>query len=56
MPFATALTMLQGGRLEMARQNALRLHRQVSYENEYNGLVLDDTEADRIADEFDRRQ
>jgi ribulose-5-phosphate 4-epimerase/fuculose-1-phosphate aldolase len=49
MPFATALALLQGGRLEMASQNALRFHRQVAYENEYNGLVLDDAEAQRIA-------
>ena len=49
MPFATALALLQGGRLEMASQNALRFHRQVAYENEYNGLVLDDAEAERIA-------
>jgi ribulose-5-phosphate 4-epimerase/fuculose-1-phosphate aldolase len=50
MPFATALTMLQGGRLEMAHQNALRFHRQIAYDNEYNGLVLDAAEANRIAD------
>jgi len=50
MPFATALTMLQGGRLEMAHQNAVRFFRQIAYENEYNGLVLDDAEANRIAD------
>jgi ribulose-5-phosphate 4-epimerase/fuculose-1-phosphate aldolase len=49
MPFATALALLQGGRLEMASQNALRFHRQVAYENEYNGLVLEDAEAERIA-------
>lgn len=49
MPFATALALLQGGRLEMASQNALRFYRQVAYENEYNGLVLDDAEAERIA-------
>lgn len=49
MPFATALALLQGGRLEMASQNALRFHRLVAYENEYNGLVLDDAEAERIA-------
>jgi ribulose-5-phosphate 4-epimerase/fuculose-1-phosphate aldolase len=49
MPFATALTMLQGGRLEMAHQNALRFYRQVAYDNEYNGLVLDEGEAERIA-------
>lgn len=50
MPFATALTMVQGGRLEMAHQNCLRFHRRIAYENEYNGLVLDDTEGNRIAD------
>jgi ribulose-5-phosphate 4-epimerase/fuculose-1-phosphate aldolase len=33
----------------MASQNALRFYRQVAYENEYNGLVLDDAEAERIA-------
>lgn len=49
MPFATALCILQGGRLEMASQNALRFFRQVAYENQYNGLVLDDAEAQRIA-------
>ena len=49
MPFATALALLQGGRLEMASQNALRFHRQIAYENEYNGLVLDDAEAERVA-------
>ncbi len=48
MPFATALTLLQGGKLEMASQNALRFYRQIAYENEYNGLVLDDAEAERI--------
>jgi ribulose-5-phosphate 4-epimerase/fuculose-1-phosphate aldolase len=49
MPFATALALLQGGRLEMASQNALRFYRQVAYDNEYNGLVLDDAEGERIA-------
>lgn len=49
MPFATALTLLEGGRLEMAHQNALRFHGQVAYEDEYRGLVLDDREAERIA-------
>ena len=49
MPFATALCLLQGGRLEMASQNALRFYRQIAYDNEYNGLVLDDAEGERIA-------
>lgn len=49
MPFATALALLQDGRLEMASQNALRFYRQVAYERQYNGLVLDDAEGRRIA-------
>ena len=49
MPFATALTLVEGGRLLMASQNALRFHNQVAYEDAYNGLVLDDAEARRIA-------
>ena len=49
MPFATALTMLEGGRLEPASQNALRFYGKVAYDEEYNGLVLDDAEGDRIA-------
>ena len=49
MPFATALTMLEGGRLEMASQNALRYFGQVAYDDHYNGLVLDDREGERVA-------
>ncbi len=52
MPFATALTMLQGGRLEMAHQNALRFFGLVAYDDQYNGLVLDDREGERIARRF----
>lgn len=49
MPYATALSMLDGGRLEMAHQNALRFHGAVAYDEHYNGLVLDDREGERIA-------
>jgi ribulose-5-phosphate 4-epimerase/fuculose-1-phosphate aldolase len=49
MPYATALTMLDGGRLQMAHQNALRFFGALAYDDEYNGLVLDDREAERIA-------
>jgi ribulose-5-phosphate 4-epimerase/fuculose-1-phosphate aldolase len=49
MPYATALSMLDGGRLEMAHQNALRFFGAVAYDDQYNGLVLDDAEAERIA-------
>lgn len=49
MPYATALTLLEGGRLEMAEQNALRFHDDIAYDETYNGLVLDAAEGDRLA-------
>ncbi len=47
-PFATALTMVEGGRLEMAEQNALEFHGTVAYSDEYDAGVpvgLDQGEA-----------
>jgi ribulose-5-phosphate 4-epimerase/fuculose-1-phosphate aldolase len=41
--------MVEGGKLEMASQNALRFFDQVAYDERYNGLVLDDREGERIA-------
>jgi ribulose-5-phosphate 4-epimerase/fuculose-1-phosphate aldolase len=49
MPYATAITLLEGGRLEMAEQNALRFHDDIAYDDLYNGLVTDDAEGDRLA-------
>src|SRR5574338_1696148 len=49
MPYATALALLEGGRLEMVEQNALRFHGDISYDDEYNGLVVDNAEGDRLA-------
>jgi ribulose-5-phosphate 4-epimerase/fuculose-1-phosphate aldolase len=49
MPHATALTLLEGGRLEMVEQNALRFHDDIAYDDTYNGLVVDDAEGDRLA-------
>jgi ribulose-5-phosphate 4-epimerase/fuculose-1-phosphate aldolase len=49
MPYATALTLLEGGRLEMAEQNALRFHDDIAYDDIYNGLVVDEAEGDRLA-------
>jgi ribulose-5-phosphate 4-epimerase/fuculose-1-phosphate aldolase len=49
MPYATALTLLEHGRLEMAEQNALRFHDDIAYDDIYNGLVVDDAEGDRLA-------
>lgn len=48
MPYATALTMVEDGRLEMAHQNALRFVGQVAYDDTYNGLALDKEEGDRM--------
>jgi ribulose-5-phosphate 4-epimerase/fuculose-1-phosphate aldolase len=49
MPYATALTLLEGGRLEMVEQNALRFHDDIAYDDIYNGLVVDPAEGDRLA-------
>ncbi len=49
MPYATALTMIEGGRLEPASQNALRFWGEIAYDEEYNGLAYDDAEGDRLA-------
>src|SRR3954466_102441 len=49
MPYATALTLLEGERLEMVEQNALRFHDDIAYDDTYNGLVVDNAEGDRLA-------
>ncbi len=49
MPFATALTLTLPGRLEMVEQNALRFVEDIAYDDEYNGLVVDNAEGDRLA-------
>lgn len=49
MPYATALTLREGGRLEMCEQNALMFYGRIAYDDEYNGLALDGSEGDRIA-------
>ncbi len=48
MPYATALTSVEGGRIEPINQNALRFLNSVAYDNLYNGLVLDHEEGDRL--------
>ena len=45
MPYATALTSVQGGRIEPINQNALRFWNTVAYDDSYNGLVLTMTKA-----------
>ncbi|MBM3568775.1 MAG: aldolase [Alphaproteobacteria bacterium] len=56
MPYATALTMLQGGRLEPALQTAIKFWDDVAYDEVYNGLVLDEAEGDRVARGLGRKR
>lgn len=49
MPYATAITMLERGRLEPASQEALRFYGDIAYDDSYNGLAHDQAEGDRIA-------
>jgi ribulose-5-phosphate 4-epimerase/fuculose-1-phosphate aldolase len=50
MPYATALTMIEDGRLLMAHQNALRFFGEIAYDDDsgYQGLALDKAEGDRM--------
>jgi ribulose-5-phosphate 4-epimerase/fuculose-1-phosphate aldolase len=48
MPYATTLTVIHGGRLEWASQNALKFYDRVAYDDSYNGLALDAAEGDRM--------
>jgi ribulose-5-phosphate 4-epimerase/fuculose-1-phosphate aldolase len=49
MPYATALSMLENPRLEMAVQSALGFYNDVAYDPQYNGLALDVSEGERLA-------
>lgn len=54
MPYATALTITEGGRLEWASQNALKFYGRIAYDDEYNGLALDESEGDRMCEKLAR--
>jgi ribulose-5-phosphate 4-epimerase/fuculose-1-phosphate aldolase len=49
MPYATALTLVQDGRLAWCHQNALRFWGRVAYDDAYGGAALDAAEGERIA-------
>ncbi|HYH43501.1 MAG TPA: aldolase [Burkholderiales bacterium] len=48
MPYATTLTVIHGGRVEWASQNSLKFYGRIAYDDNYNGLALDDAEGDRM--------
>ncbi len=49
MPYATALSMVEGEPLAWAGQSALKFYGRTKVDDCYNGLALDETEGDRIA-------
>lgn len=49
MPYASALCCVEGGRLEMCHQNSLRYYDGIAYDSEFNGLVFDAAEGNRMA-------
>lgn len=55
MPNATALTLLEDGRLEMCEQNALMFDERIAYDDDYAGLALDGGEGDRMAAKLGNR-
>ena len=55
MPYTTALTLLEDGRLEMCEQTALSFQGRVAYDGDYEGLALDGAEGDRLAKRIGNR-
>ena len=51
MPYATSISMLEGGRLLMAHQTACRFHGRIGYEEEFGGIAVTKEEGERIARE-----
>lgn len=49
MPYATALTCIRGGRLEMVHQNAGRFFGLCAYDEDFNGFALGTDEGTRMA-------
>ncbi|HTR88411.1 MAG TPA: aldolase [Reyranella sp.] len=48
MPYATALTSIRDGRIEMCTQNAFRYWDRIAYDEEYGGVALSADEGDRM--------
>lgn len=48
MPYATALTSIQDGRVEMCTQNAFRFWNRIAYDEMYAGVALSNDEGDRM--------
>jgi ribulose-5-phosphate 4-epimerase/fuculose-1-phosphate aldolase len=49
-PYATALSMIEGGRVAMADQNALPLFDRIAYDDVYDGFILDQAQERRLVE------
>ena len=50
MPYATALTMVDGGKLEMIHQTAVKFYGRTDYQQTFGGLALSSEEGERLAE------
>ena len=48
MPYATVLTSIRDGRIEMCTQNAFRYWSRIAYDEDYSGVALSAAEGDRM--------
>jgi ribulose-5-phosphate 4-epimerase/fuculose-1-phosphate aldolase len=48
-PYATALTMIEGGRLEWALHTSCRFYERVAYDTDYDGVAFSDSVGERMA-------
>lgn len=48
-PYATAIAMLQGGRLEWALHTSCRFYGRTAYDTDYDGVALSDSVGERMA-------
>ncbi|NKB52937.1 MAG: aldolase [Rhizobiaceae bacterium] len=49
MPYATSISMIEGGRLLMAHQTAARFYGRIGYEEKFGGIAVTKEEGERIA-------
>jgi len=56
MPYATALTTIEEGRLEPTNQTSLMFHDRIAYDDDYGGLALDASEGARMCAALGNKQ
>jgi len=49
-PYSTALTAIEGGRLEMIHQNSTRFYDEIAYDDHFNGIADATVEGERMAE------